>query len=105
MAASLRGNERYQGPYAPERPDLGPDIGEVDRGRDEGGDGEDPGDRDAAIDDRTEADNRGHAEDDQPQRLGLLARGGKRLRRTGYRVNERPRLHDEGAQGECEEQV
>src|ERR1019366_460704 len=80
--------------------DLGPDVGEVDRSGHERRDGQDA-DRGYANGQGAEVqpDHRCHPEDDQPQRLGLLARRDKCLRGPTQRVNEGPHLGDERAEG------
>src|ERR1017187_910375 len=80
--------------------DLGPDVGEVDRSGHERRDGQDA-DRGYASGQGAEVqpDHRCHPEDDQPQRLGLLAGRDKCLRGPTQRVNEGPHLGDERAEG------
>src|ERR1017187_1361995 len=81
-------------------PALGPAGGEVDRSGHERRDGQDA-DRGYATGQGAEVqpDHRCHPEDDQPQRLGLLAGRDKCLRGPTQRVNEGPHLGDERAEG------
>src|SRR6266516_156397 len=86
-------------PAALELPDLGPHVGEIDGGRDEGDDREDRQWR-RAVGDAGQANDAGHAEDDQPERLGLLTRRGKRGGGPANGVDEGPHLDDQGRQPE-----
>src|SRR3984885_2916529 len=83
--------------------DLRPDVGQVDRGRDEGDHGEEP-DR-AAVGGGVEPEHEGDAEDDQPQWLGQLA--GRDEGRAGPddAVDKRPRLDYERRDGKRHEEV
>src|ERR1700729_3454553 len=83
--------------------DLRPDVGQVDRGRDEGDHGQEP-DR-AAVRGGVEAEHEGDAEDDQPQWLGQLA--GRDEGRAGPddAVDKRPRLDYERRDGKRHEEV
>src|SRR5215831_15904385 len=87
------------GSAALELPDLGPHVGEVDGGRDEGDDREDR-QRVREVGDTGQADEAGHAEDDQPEWLGLLAGRGERGGGPAHRVDEGPHLDDQGRQPE-----
>jgi Peptidase family M48 len=82
----------------------GPDVGQVDGGRDERRDRQD-GDGADAVDRACQPDHGGHAEDDQPQLLGLLAGRHERLRRPADSVDEGPRLDDERREPESQEEV
>src|SRR5262249_43244809 len=62
-------------PVAPELLDLGPHVGQVDGGRNEGDDREER-DELHAVRETAQADDGRHAKDDQPDRLCLLARRG-----------------------------
>src|SRR5690348_8682607 len=86
-------------PAALELPDLGPYVGQVDGGRDEGDDREDR-QRRRAVGDAGQANDAGHAENDQPERLGLLAGRGKRGGGPANGVAEGPQLDDQGRQPE-----
>src|SRR5215468_2733324 len=90
-------------PAALELPDLGPHVSEVDGGRDEGDDRED---RQwvGKVGDTGQADEAGHAEDDQPERLGLLAGRGERGSGPARGVDEGPHLDDQGRQPQCLEE-
>jgi Zn-dependent protease with chaperone function len=83
--------------------DLRPDVGQVDRGRDEGDHGEEP-DR-AAVRGRVEPEHEGHAEDDQPQWLGQLAHRDEGRGGPDDAVDKRPRLDHERRDGERHEEV
>ena len=107
------GRTDYQGPYGPElvarvvfgeAPHLGAYVGQVDGRRDERRDRQDRG-RAHAVHRAGQPDHGGHAEDDQPQRLGLLARGHEGLLRPGDGVDEGPRLDAERHQAQGQEEV
>src|SRR4249920_285005 len=84
---------------APELLDLGPHVGEVDGGGDEGHDRQEV-DQLYAVHNAAQADNGRHAEGEQPDRLGLLARRGECLGGPAQRVYEGPRLDGERRQRE-----
>src|SRR5215813_11321931 len=86
-------------PAALELPDLGPHVGEVDGGRDEGDDREDR-QRVRKVGDTSQADDAGHSENDQPQWLGLLTGRGERGGGPAHGVDEGPHLDDKGRQPE-----
>src|SRR5262245_29452166 len=86
-------------PVAPELLDLGPHVGQVDGGRNEGDDREER-DELHAVRETAQADDGRHAKDDQPDRLCLLARRGERRGRPTQGVNEGPRLDDKRRQHE-----
>src|SRR5215831_13274790 len=86
-------------PVAPELLDLGPHVGQVDGGRNEGDDREER-DELHAVRETAQADDGRHAKDDQPDRLCLLARRGERRGRPAQGVNEGPSLDDKRRQHE-----
>src|SRR5208283_4428938 len=88
-----------------ELPDLGPDVNQVDRGRDERRDRQDrDGRRAANVEGVTKADDHRDTEDDQPDGLGLLTRGYEGRGRPAYRVDERESLeHERGDRDDGEE--
>src|SRR5262245_2072090 len=86
-------------PVAPELLDLGPHVGQVDGGRNEGDDREER-DKLHAVRETAQADDGRHAKDDQPDRLCLLARRGERRGRPAQGVNEGPSLDDKRRQHE-----
>src|SRR5262245_59031338 len=86
-------------PVAPELLDLGPHVGKVDGGRNEGDDREER-DQLHAVRETAQADDGRHAKDDQPDRLGLLAGRGERGGRPTQGVNEGPRFDDKRRQHE-----
>src|ERR1700733_3078548 len=81
----------------PDLPDLGPDVHQVDGGGHERDDRQ----RQEAIEKpdllshAADADNQCDAQDDEPQRLGLLARRGVSRGRVAHGVDEGPRLDHE----------
>src|SRR5215831_15457376 len=87
------------GPAALELPDLGPHVGEVDAGRDEGDDREEREGR-RAVGEAAQADDAGYAENDQPEWLGQLAGRGERGGRPAHGVDEGPHLDHQGRQPE-----
>src|SRR5215470_15897528 len=91
------------GPAALELPDLGPHVGEVYAGRDEGDDREERQGR-RAVGEAGQANDAGHAEDDQPKWLGQLADRGERGGGPAHGVDEGPHLDDQGRQPQCLEE-
>jgi hypothetical protein len=83
--------------------DLRADVGQVDRGGDEGDHGEEP-DR-AAVGGGVEPEHEGHAEDDQPQWLGQLAGRDEGRGGSDDAVDKRPRLDHERRDGKRHEEV
>src|SRR6476660_5948377 len=86
-------------PAALELPDLGPHVGEVDAGRDEGDDREQR-QRRRTVGEAGQADDAGHAGDDQPEWLGPLAGRGERGGGPADGVDEGPYRDDEGRRPE-----
>src|ERR1022692_157304 len=83
--------------------DLGPDVGQVDRGRDEGRYRQNADQREA-ICHTGEADHHSDAEDDEPERLGLLATRDEGAGRPAQRIDECPHLDYEGPDRQHKEQ-
>ena len=84
--------------------DLGTDVGQVDGGRDERGDRQDRG-RAHAVHRPGQSDHGGHAEDDEPQLLGLFACRHEGLALPGDGIDEGPRLDEERREAESQEKV